>query len=177
MMELENRLGFIGQETLESAVAKLRDKGAEFARAYNELLANYAYVKDDPALLSEWSEIKSYADKVRGVIEYINGAVAGATQWISDTFGLSGFAALSAVPLVPVAYVLSATAALTYVLGRMYEFNQKVSLVKAGRAEPGILDSSAPTVIGEAGTLLKWVVIGAALYFAAPIVIRKLRGK
>jgi len=160
---------------IESAINNLKQKAYDFSRVYNEFVNNYQYIVNYPDLLEEWNSLKSYADKVRSTIDYITGAVDSATQWVGKLFGIPPSTQLGALPLIPVAAITAAVAAITWSVSEMIKFNQKVNLIKSGAAPGSILDDS-PTVIGEASSLLKWAVIGGLVYFLAPKIIERLKG-
>lgn len=159
-------------DELLSAIDRLKQKGAEFAAAYNQFVANYDVISDMPDLVSEWNMIKSYADTVKNTVSWINNAVDSAANWFKSAFGFSGLNAVGAIPLIPIAYVTAALAALTYAIGRMVEFNAKVDLVRANKL-PGsaLTDSNGP--LADASSLAKWIVIGAAAYFLLPQILKR----
>lgn len=160
---------------IESAVNNLKQKAYDFMMAYNEFINNYQYVVNYPELLNEWTSLKSYVDKVRSTIEYLTGTIDSATQWVNKLFGVPASQQLGALPLVPIAAITAAVAAITWSVSEMVKFNQKVNLIKSGAAPGSILDNS-PTMIGEASSLLKWAVVGGIIYFLAPKIIDRLKG-
>ncbi len=170
----QTELGFVGEETFNNAINRLKQKGAEFSTAYQTHLANYEKVKGNPQLLSKWQSIKNYADKTKAVIQTINNSVDKSVNWLEDVFGMkkenvAGLAGVGALPLVPIAYVLGAVTALTYVIGQIYQFNTLVN--KGATAEQ--LTQQSGGAFGDLSNIVKWVVIGGAIWFA----IKKFGGK
>lgn len=157
---------------LESAINRLKEKAGEFSRVYADFVANRQWAEMDPALFQEWQSIKSIADRVRGTIEWINSQVDSASNWLRGVFGLSGLQSLSAIPFIPIAYVTGAVAALVYVTNQMVEFNQKVALVRE-RLAPGSILAPSPGIVGETGNVLKWLIIGGALFFVVKPLLEK----
>ncbi len=160
---------------IESAINNLKQKAYDFSRVYNEFVNNYQYIVNYPELLDEWTSLKSYADKVRATVQYITETIDSATSWVSGLFGIPARQQLGALPLIPIATITAAVAAITWSVSEMIKFNQKVNLIKSGAAPGSILDDS-PTVIGEASSLLKWAVIGGLVYFLAPKIIERFKG-
>lgn len=165
---MQNELGLFGVESLESAIARFKAKGSEFANAYNAHLANYNKVKDNPQLLAKWQSIKNYADKTKAVIQTINNSVDSSVNWLKDVFGmqtdnLAGLNSVGALPLIPIAYVLAGITALTYVTGEMVKFG---ILVSKGATVDQLNQSSGSGFFSNMSTITKWIVIGGAVYFA-----------
>jgi hypothetical protein len=87
---------------------------------------------------------------------------------------MSGVGLIVAVPYVPIAIISASIAAMTYIIAKMVEFNRKADLVAGGYA-PGSILAPGQTVFGETSDLLKWVIIGGTLYFALPVILKRLK--
>jgi len=163
---MNTNLGYFGEDTLNNAVERLKAKGMEFSNAYSVLMSDYEKVKDNPQLLSKWQSLKNYADKTKAVIQTINNSVDSSVNWLRDVFGfssgnLSGLAGVGVIPLVPIAYVLGAITALTYIVGEIYKFH---TLVGKGATTEQLTNSGG--VFSDLSGLVKWAVIGGAVWFA-----------
>jgi len=176
---MENMLGFWGEETLDNAIAKMKEKGTAFSSAYNQHMANYNKVKSNPQLLAKWQTIKNYADKTKATIQAVNNSVDKSVNWLKDVFGmqtsnLNGLSNVGVLPLVPIAYVTAAIAGMTYVIGQIWQFNteanQYADFVAKGATPQQIIEYKKETktqgFLGNINDITKWVVIGGALYFA-----------
>ena len=162
---MSNQLASIGDD-VSAYVEKLKSKGAEFAQAYQVHMANYDKVKNNPALFKQWNDITVYANKVRDVIQTVNGAVDSSVNWLRDVFGLNGVPAapqLGAIPLIGIAYVTGAITALTWVVGKIYEFNK---LVNMGATTEQLTRQSSSGMFSDVSDIVKWGVIGFGIYMA-----------
>lgn len=161
---MPKQLGYMGEETLDNAVARLKSKGAAFSDAYQKHLALYDKVKGNPKLLSDWQRIKKYADGVKGTIQAINNSVDKSVNWLKDIFGfqsdnLQGLQGVGALPLIPIAYVVAAIAALTYVTSEMIKFS--VLVYKGATVE----QLTKPTGgLSNLTDIIKWGGIAFGLY-------------
>lgn len=171
--------------SFDNAVSSLKAKAADFAVAYNQFLNNEQFAALDPALYSDWKSANNYASAVKATIQYINEQVDSASNWLSGVLGMNGLQSigrqkgLGFLPLIPIAYVLAATAALTYAYGRIVDSNNAIEQYKiqAGLAQQGVTIPGAPTLTSTLGDTLKWVVIGVAAYFIVPKLIKEFKGK
>lgn len=141
-------------------IERLKAKGTEFAQAFKVHEANRERVKDNPELYKQWASINNYAYKVRDTIQTINNSVDSGVNWVRDLFGLDGMpqSGVGALPLIPIAYVVGATTALTWVIGEIYKFNALVNR--------GIDPTKQGTTLGDTASLIKWGVIAVGVYFA-----------
>jgi hypothetical protein len=176
---MDNMLGFWGEETLDNAVNRMKAKGAEFSRAYNQHLANYNVVKSNPQLLSEWQTIKTYADKTKAVIQAVNNSVDKSVNWFKDVFGLgsnslNGLQQVGIVPVLSLAYILSGINGMDYIISKIWAFSTKAKqyndfMATKPTAEQIIKYKQTTQevgILGNISNITKWAVIGGALYFA-----------
>lgn len=161
---MSNQLSYVGEQSLDNAVERLKSKGAAFSDAYQKHLALYVKVKDNPKLLSDWIRIKKYADGVKMTIQTINNSVDKSVNWLKDVFGfqsdnLQGLQGVGVLPLIPIAYVLAALAALTYVISEMIKFSVLVN--KGATVEQLTKTTSGLTNLTD---IIKWGGIAFGLY-------------
>lgn len=157
-------IGYVGQDTVESAIERLKAKGAIFAETYNRHLSLYDKVKNNPAQLSQWQSLKNKADYVKGLIQTVNNSVDKSVNWLRDVFGfqssnLSGMNEVGVLPLIPIAYVLAAITALTYVVGDLSKF---YTLVSKGATTEQLTDK--PSIFSDTASIVKWGGIAFGLY-------------
>ncbi|MBT9174239.1 MAG: hypothetical protein DDT21_02651 [Syntrophomonadaceae bacterium] len=157
-------------ETLESAVARMKARGAEFSRAYNQHIANRARVRHNPALLRRWQRIKDYADRTKSVITTVNRAVDRSSNWLRDIIGGDG--GIGALPaLMPVAYVIAAIAAMTFAINEIWSFHRSIGALVGAGATPGqvsdfLRDREArPGFLGNITAIVQLAIIGGVAWF------------
>jgi hypothetical protein len=172
-----------------SAVERLRTAATQFSGAYSQFV-NIPVEYRSPT----WADTKQRADTVKGIISTFTGAIDSAYKWLSSAFGLSGLGQLGllvpAVPWLTVAAVGGAISAIMVSYSYMIEelnksaYKKQLMTVNAQRIEQGLepldltqLTQTGPTIFGEAGSLVKWVVIGGAALFIVPKLIEKYKGR
>jgi hypothetical protein len=128
----------LAELSFDAAIETLKSNGAKFATVYRDFTNAEYYARQNPELYEKWKSAKFKADAVKNTIMFINEKVDGAFSWFSNVFGLNGLSVinqlqenkqgLGALPLLPVAYVVGASAAvlaaislMTSVLGDIYE--------------------------------------------------------
>jgi len=177
----------LGEVSFSQAIDALKANGARFANVYREFMNAESYAKTNPQFYARWRDIKSKADTVKNTVMYINQKVEGAFSWFSNTFGLNGLETvqqtngLGLLPLVPVAYVLAASAAvigaislMTNFLGDIYEYKRKADLVESGQANSDILNQENPNSFGyQISGVMKFGLILVAAYFIVPKLMKK----
>lgn len=161
--------------SLSGYLDKLKTAALEFSSVFSEFIGNEAKARAS-GYGDEFDNIRANAENVKNTIEWINSQVDAASSWLGKVFGMGGISetGIGAIPLIPVAYVTAALAALTYAVDNMTRFNRKMALVQSGDAPSSILTDS-PTIIGEASGLLKWAIIGAVIYFALPKILKRMK--
>ena len=178
-----DNLAYIGQEQIEAAINKLKAKGLVFSQSYQTLIDDYPKIKNNPKLLKRWTTLKSYADKTKATIQAINNSVDKSVNWLKDVFGLNGTALngmdeVGALPLIPVAYILAAIAAMTYIINQIYQFHiDAVNYDKFLATKPTpqqVIDFNVDknaaiaktSVIGNLTDVVKYGVIAFGIYLA-----------
>lgn len=186
--------------SFDAAVAQLRNVLGSFTISYNRFMASREIAQSDPQLWSDWQAAKTRADNVADSIRWINRQIDSAVDWFSNTVGSwlgfsglrgldglsTGMGQLGVLPLVPVAYIVGATAALVAAKGYMDSVSNRADEIKARFSlarETG--DTSVITswdksqsggfwsVAGNSiGTITGIALIGVAAYFLIP----KLQG-
>lgn len=171
----------------EGAIASLRRKWDEFNALWPTFQAQQQYAYGDPELREEWDFINTYAGSVITSVAWIFEQVGAAGDWFSSVFGLNGVAALfqpkkygvkglGIGPLIGAATIAGASAALIFIIDRIYAFlnngrllDIKRALVEQGKAPASILDTPEPQgIFGEVSGLIKWALIGAAAIYVLP---------
>lgn len=172
----------LAEISFDSAIASLREKAASFANTYRQFSSLEYIAQKDPALYSEWKTAKTRAEYVINTVSWINRQVDAAASWLGNMFNLNGVQGIGAIPLIPVAYVVAAISAMTFAgnamlstMGRIYEFKRRMDLVDSGQAGTDILETPDTSISGQIGTALKWVIIGAAVYYVAPRLIERFK--
>lgn len=180
----------LGEVSFSQAIDTLKANGARFANVYRDFIGSEAIARTDPTFYARWRDIKSKADNVKNTIVYINEKVEGAFSWFNNSFGLNGVAlaqnatqnmkGLGVLPLLPVAYVLGASAAviasislMTNFLGDIYEYKRKADIVQAGGDASQLNDADQNSFAVQIGGVLKFGLILAAAYFIIPQLVKK----
>ncbi len=166
---MSENLSYIGEDTINDAIERMKSKGAEFANAYSTLMGDYERVKNNPTLLAKWNTLKKYADGVKATIQTINNSVDNSVNWLKDMFGMNGMSLqgmgnIGVLPLIPIAYVTAAIAALTYIIGEIYKFH---ALVQSGATSDQLTQAANGGVTGalnNVSSLVKWGGIAFAAY-------------
>lgn len=113
-------------------IGKFREQAAKFTAAYNALLATENSAKKSPALYAEYSTLRKKADDVKAKVQKVTGAVDQAAAWLKSAFGLGALPAL-----VPVAVVVSAVAAMSYIVADISKFVMRVRQFETVSAQVG----------------------------------------
>lgn len=127
----------------------------------------------------EFSRLLTWADSISGTMQAIESGLASAWTAGKRFFGLSGarkgaLQGLSALPILGFAAVTGAIALLVAATNQMMTFVVNWRRVEAGESPvPGSGGTMGETFAG-ASTLVKWVVFGAIVYFAAPAILKRL---
>lgn len=171
-----------------SAFDTFRARWDEFSQLWPQFLAQEEYARMDPELSQEFDFITTYAGSVINSAQWILEQIGAAGEWFSNAFGMNGIGrlfdqkkGLGVLPAVGVAVVAGASAALVYLIDRIYAFfangrllEIKRGLVEAGQAPASILDTPEPPgLFGEVSGLIKWALIGAAAVFLLPEIIKR----
>lgn len=177
----------------QSAIARLRAAAAEYVAEFARLFSLRDVAERDPDLYAEWNDVVSAAQTVRNSIEWITSSIDAASGAVSGVFdffqsrapgGLMGLSrvagnTLGIAPLavfgLSLAAVTAATAALLATIDRMRITSAKLEAVKAGTASPEIFTDDWGNPITQTGSAIKWIIIGAAVFFIAPRVLDMLK--
>lgn len=179
----------LGDLNFQQAIDALKANGARFTQVYTEFLGTEYFVKNDPVLYARFNTIKREADRVKNTIIYINKAVGDAFDWFGGLFNLNGIDTLNrvqnlkglgVVPLIPIAYVLSASAAvlaviatMTYFLSDAYKYKRKADLIAQGVDPSDLNERDANSFGSQISDVVKFGLILAAAYFIVPKLIKK----
>ncbi len=169
-------LGYIGQDTIESAIQSLKDKGAQFMGAWNQLLSVEDRISVYPDLYDQWQSLKSKGDEIKSTISYIASAVDSVGGFLSKTFGLSGMGAMGIVPLIPIAVITGATAAIMWFISSVSDIIDALNrreMTDKGYSPEQIAAATAPTL----STNISRIVLYAGLAAFGIIVLPKLLKK
>ena len=158
----------------DAAVARWREKVAEFQSALSLFIANRA----DAVALGfgdEWNQLYSRAQAIQSTLTGIADGLSGIYGWVKDVFGLGG---LGVVPLIPIAVITGSIATLAYFINQILQFNQKIALAKSMNYTPAqvneLLDAGGILGNSQSNTILATVLIGGALLYFVP---RLMKGK
>jgi hypothetical protein len=180
----------LSEVSFDEAITALKQNGARFANVYRDFMNAEYWAKQNPQLYAQWKHAKEKADFVKNTIVYINSKVEGSINWFSNVFGLNGVNALAGInqnqnlgllPLVPVAYVLGASAAVIGAISLMsnsmaniYEYKRKADLVEQGQADPDILNQEDKnTLSSQLSGVLKFGLVLVAAYYIVPKLMKK----
>lgn len=144
-------------------IGKFREQAAKFTAAYNALLATESVAKKSPALLAEYVALRRKADDVKATVQKVTGAVDQAAGWLKSTFGLGALPAL-----VPVAVVVSAVAAMSYIVADISKFVIKARQFETVSAQVG--PEKAAQIVQQAGAGDIFSSIGASAKSVAMLV-------
>jgi hypothetical protein len=163
------------QSATWAAIDRLKAAGADFAAKYQTFMAaGDEIVEAQPGgnWLAEWGAIRQNADYVRSIIQGVADTVDGVTGWGRKVFGLDG---MKALPLIPITYaaVAGAVAIVLASANSMYQFTVNWNRAKAGLA-PVVGGTS---LLSEGSNLVKWLIAAGVLYYAAPEIMRVLKGR
>ena len=113
-----------------NAVSLLRQKAAEFERLKREVEETYSIAISDPNLFKEYESIIFKSDVIKGTIQRVTSGIDyifGIFNTVFDDVDTSG---LGFIPLVPVAVILSAIAAITYWISDTTKYLNKINEIK-----------------------------------------------
>ena len=163
----------------DEAVSNLKTKAAEFQRNYNLMVSVEPYTRKDPALYNEFVNTKKAADMAKSAVSTVTGLIDSGYRWFTGS-GLNGANMGVILPLVPavgVAAVVSAAAALSYLIPKMYEIYIKGALVRDGKMQSDIAFPGGSASIGDGlksiADAVPWIIGGIGVYLLLPY----LKGK
>ena len=131
-------------ESEANAIQRFKVKAREFWDVWEELDGKSDLAESDPRLAKEYNDIMDRGITIRNNIEKVTGAIDAASNaygkavdytsrgietavnWFKGTFGLG---ALNAIPLIPIAVIGVAMAAITKWLKDAYVLNKKLDMV------------------------------------------------
>lgn len=166
-------------------VNRLKDKAAEFSRVFTKLEQRQPLAEQSPVLKHRYDRVMKLGLNVRQTVQGITGKIDAALRGFQDLFGLSpNMAGMGAVPLVPIAVIAGAIAAITAWLTDAYALDRQLdsldSQIKAGvdpvvagdniakSGDQPLIDVANPFK-GATGLILG----GVALYFFWPTLRRQ----
>lgn len=157
-------LAYIGQDTIESAIQSLRDKGGEFMAAYNRLASDETRFSAYPDLYAQWQSLMSKGDDIKATVSYIASAVDNAGSFLNKTFGLSGMNAVGLFPLIPVAVAVGAVAAISafmYSYSALEDSLTRRELADKGYSGTDIGAMGGPSIMGDVSMTVKYIALAA----------------
>jgi hypothetical protein len=174
----------------------------QFATNWQALLALAPFIQDHPNLQPEYDywinrggkdmqtlqNLKATRDRAAGWLNWLQSGAKGVFNWIGETTGLYG---LGIAPLVLISLGAAAGALATVIadLPGIINFAQRSNLTMQlsheGKYTPeqiaAMVNDTIPpqkSMLGSIESILQLAVIGAALYFFAPAILKALsRGK
>lgn len=146
-------------------------KWDEFSVAYNNFVSVQSQFDSE-----DWA-LKQAADIAAGTAQGIRNGIDTVKSW-ADSYGLNGLGFIQAIPaIVSVGAITAAAASLAYLIPKMQESYYKYSLVQSGQLSPETAYPYQPGVMESSSNIVKWIVIGAAIYFLAPVLVKQLEKK
>lgn len=144
-------------------------KWDEFSVAYNNFVSVQSQFNSE-----DWA-LKQAADIAAGTAQGIRNGIDTVKSW-ADSYGLNGLGFIQAIPaIVSVGAITAAAASLAYLIPKMQDAYYRYSLVQSGQLSPEQGFPYQPGVMESTGNIVKWVVIGAAIYFLAPVLTKQLK--
>jgi hypothetical protein len=155
------------------ALQRLRDAQARFENAFFQMQQLPPEAKADP----EYIEVMDRAWELRDMMQSIAERASAAFAWAKSIFGLSGLRrGLGVLPAVPLTYA-AITAAVALVIASANSMMQfVVNWRRAEEGKPPVPGSGGGMgeTLREASGLVKWLAIGAVIYYAAPPILRAI---
>lgn len=192
-----NGMGYWGQATVEGQVNNFKAKYQEFAGVLDRLRRNKPRDMKSPEY-AQWQTLMSRGTTIDGAMKAVVSKALQAAAALKSTLGEVNFGALPLLPLAIGGAIVAGLATMTYFISDALTFSQKEEIkrvneqkaanaakLKAGQisqaqydAAQAELNKSLPTgILGQATTLVKWVVIGGAVLYFAPQVMKLFGGK
>lgn len=172
-----------------SAVENLKAKALAFSEIYSNFMRQEPFAALDAKTYENWKKTRATVDKIRASVKWITSVIDDASGFIGRTFGMNGVEGLNAIPLVPVAAIIAATAAVAYGISLMtdsindimdtrarYLTVDKINEQRAAQGLPPLSSNEVAQIVNKTSefqTIAKWALIGAAIYYVAPIVMKK----
>lgn len=176
-----------------STLDRFRAKAREFIDAFNRLTS----LDVPPALQSEYSRLYAVGNTVKNTVQALTrtvdtvvGAISSAAGYVGSIFGFNGVepvqaavrdtfngryrsARFGALPLIPIAAIVAAIAAMTSFISDVYLFERKVTEQKrlesqgvAPQQAAQIVNQSVrPGLLASVESVGRLVLFGAVLYF------------
>jgi len=192
-----NGMGYWGESTVNSQVNNFKAKYQEFATVLDRLRRNKPRNVNSPEY-QQWTTLMGRATTVDGAMKALVTKALQAAAALKSTLGEVNFGALPFFPAALGVAIVAGLATMTYLIDDMLTFSAKEEVkrineqkaanaakLKDGRmtqaqfdAAQAQLNASMPVgVLGQATTLVKWVVIGGAVLYFAPQVLKLFGGK
>lgn len=160
-------------------VQTLRDKAAEFSKAYNYLIQAGPIVKKHPELAPEYNALLSRGTSIRSSVTALLTQVESVIKTITSLIpGMSGLEILPAI--IPIAIILGSIALITKWVADYITFNKKLQQIQQLTAQ-GISPERAVSIVTQAaqtpgllGQLISpqigWIIMGGiAIYIFASV--------
>lgn len=113
-----------------NAVANLRAKAAEFQALREQVLESFVIAKEYPSLLREYESLIFKSTIIENTIKSVTKGIDVIFGMFNTVFNDSEVDGLGIVPLVPVAVILSAVAAITYWINSSVKYLNKIKEIK-----------------------------------------------
>lgn len=172
------------------AVARWESVVSQFQAMIERHYANRQKALDlGPEEFDRWQAQLDRALELKTAIEMLQESLASTSSWAKQTFGLNGMKramtamngmGLGPIPLIPVAVIVGSISAVTAVIYSLNTYNNELDskwgyinshpdLTPAQITD--ILDAAPP---GQFQAAAMWIVIGGALLFFAPQLLKRL---
>lgn len=181
----------LGIYSFDDAVADVKAKAEQFANLYRTFMSGEPIAAQNQQLYSQWKSVASKVSAIKSSVSWVTNLFDSAGTLISNTFGLSGVQGLGLIPIVPIAALVAASAALVYGINLMSEtvasiseFKQRTDVVaqmnaqRAAQGLPPLSSSDVANIINkpsQAQTILTWGLVAAAAYFILPKLLDKIK--
>lgn len=174
----------------QDAVARWESTVADFQTALDLHIANKSKAEAlGPDEYARWLDQLDYANRVKTAIEMLQESLSATSEWARTTFGLGSLrrmgSQMGALPLIPVAVIVGSISTVTAVIYALYSYNSELErkwqyIQQNPNITPeqvkAVLESSAPIpVLGSAGSMAFWIVLGGLALYFGPMLFRRQR--
>lgn len=158
-------------------LGKFKQWAAQFEALVNKLESQKHIAAKNPELTQEYNNYIRLASEIEDKIRSIKEATTSVVDWFTGTFGFDGAQSLGFVPLIPIAVMIAAVAAISKFVSDAYVFSKKLDKV-AELEQKGMPTSQAVSTVQDLtpersilGFDPKWWVIGGIALVTLPVLI------
>lgn len=155
--------GTVLSNTWEAAVQNLKQKALEFRDLFTWLQSKSHIAARDPVVKAEYDKVMARGSAVRTGVEKTTGGIDWVTGQLREKFGINSRATMGAIPMIPIAVIAAAIAAITAWLADAYKLKSKIQYLE----QHNITGGAAIDVLNgnPLNSMIGIAAIGAVLYF------------